>query len=102
VSKKFSITAQSVSLLTLVFLSIRPGLGETCAECQRKVQSEMSACTAQLSSEGPLRNGVRFANPGKPADAERKAAADHLEKSRVCSSKAREGFANCRQTANCP
>jgi len=102
VSKTFLIGARSVGLLALVFFFAQSALSETCAECQRKVQSDRSACIAQLPSEGVLHNGVRFANPSKPTDAELKAAADHLEKSRACSTKAREGFANCRQTANCP
>jgi hypothetical protein len=102
VSKKFSITAGSVVIFAFVYLTTQPGLGETCAECQRKVQSDMSACTKQLPAEGVLHNGVRFANPIKPTDAERKAVADRLEKSQACSNKARDGFVNCRQTANCP
>jgi hypothetical protein len=101
VSKKL-LAAKSVAFVAFIFLVPQYGRGETCAECQRKVQSDVSACIKQLPSEGPFHNGVKFANPGKPTDADLKTAADHREKSQACSNKAREGFANCRQTANCP
>jgi len=96
VSGTFSIGARSAGLLALVFFTTQLALSETCAECQRKVQADMNTCAGQLPRV------VKYANPGKPTDAERQAAADRLEKSRACSTKAREGFANCRQTASCP
>jgi len=96
VSKKFSIGARSMGLFALALFMVQPALSETCAECQRKVQADMNTCAGQLPRT------VKYANPGKPTDTEQKAAADRLEKSRACSTKAREGFSNCRQTANCP
>lgn len=94
-SRRFSLAARSLSALTLVFLMARPGLGETCSECQRKVQAVMSTCRGKISRT------VKYADPKKPTDAERKAAADHLDESRACSLEAREGFNKCRQPANC-
>jgi hypothetical protein len=96
VPKKFSPSRRLWGLFALLCLAAGPALSETCPECQRKVQVDVKTCFGQLPAK------VKYADPRKPNDSERKADADRLDKSKACSADARQGYANCGRTANCP
>ena len=91
----------SLTFAIAIILANISGVGvvfgqNTCATCQKEVQSALTACRTKVPSP------VKPKDPRKETDEERKAASDRLEKSRNCSTAANEGFANCRRTAGCP
>jgi len=96
VSQKSSIKVQALSLFGFVFLIAGPAVGETCSDCQKRVQSEMATCVSKLPRI------VKYPDVRGKTDADRKLEAEHAEKARACSKAAQDGYADCRKTAQCP
>ena len=86
---------RTIGLFGLALFMAGPASGETCSECQQKVQTSLAACMKQVPRK------IKLADPKKPTDAEKKAETERLDKSRACSFQARDGFASCRRTASC-
>jgi hypothetical protein len=96
VLKTFLFAAQALGILALLLFRGGSAIGETCPQCQQKVQTDWATCVKQLPKK--IKPAVR----GKPTDTEKQAIAERATRSRACSTGAHSGFDNCRITARCP